>query len=117
MEERIIYLQNREDKKKQEFYDMERKYAEKIRLLEDKNLVLVEENKEKNNVSTGPKSIAGAEELLSEQLRDMTAVLEDFDIKYTKKEKQLEMAREQNKQLKQAFDKLRLQHQDQSMDF
>jgi hypothetical protein len=37
----------------------------------------------------------------------MTAVLEEFDNKYSRKEKQLELARNQNSQLKDAFDKLR----------
>ena len=47
---------------------------------------MIQENKKKKE-GPGPKTMAGTEELLSEQLRDMTAVLEDFDIKYTKKEK------------------------------
>ena len=38
--------------------------------------------------------------LLGSQLREMTKVLEEFDEKYTRKEKQLKIARDQNKQLK-----------------
>lgn len=37
----------------------------------------------------------------------MTEVLDEFDIKYSKKEKQLELVRDQNKQLKDAFDAYR----------
>ena len=45
--------------------------------------------------------------MLSEQLKEMTAVLEEFDLKYTRKEKQLEVARDQNKQLKAAFEQIK----------
>lgn len=47
------------------------------------------------------------EQMLSQQLKEMTEVLDEFDIKYSKKEKQLEYARDQYKQLKDAFDAYR----------
>ena len=46
--------------------------------------------------------------MLSEQLKEMTAVLEEFDLKYSRKEKQLLVARNQNSQLKEAFDQLKV---------
>ena len=49
----------------------------------------------------------GSEQMLSEQLKEMTSVLEEFDLKYSRKEKQLLTARNQNQQLKEAFDKLK----------
>jgi len=88
---------------------MEKQYADRVRLLKETNQKLVETSKAGADGSGagGPKVNAGAEQLLSEQLREMTAVLEEFDVKYTRKEKQLEVARDQNKQLKAAFDKIR----------
>jgi septal ring factor EnvC (AmiA/AmiB activator) len=48
----------------------------------------------------------------SEQLREMTAVLEEFDEKYSRKEKQLEASRRQTDQIKEAFEGLKqLQNQ------
>lgn len=44
------------------------------------------------------------EQLLSGQLREMTQVLDEFDQKFTRKEKQLEAFRTQNKQMKEAYD-------------
>jgi len=47
--------------------------------------------------------------MLSEQLREMTQVLDEFDAKFSRKEKQLETARNQGKMLKDAFDTLKEQ--------
>jgi methylthioribose-1-phosphate isomerase len=66
-------------------------------------------------LETSNGSAAEVEQLLSEQLREMTMVLDEFDKKFSKKEKQLETARHQNTQLKHAFDQMKqLQKQMQS---
>ena len=44
------------------------------------------------------------EQLLSGQLREMTQVLDEFDQKFTRKEKQLDVVKQQNKQMKEAYD-------------
>ena len=82
---------------------MERQYGERIRHLKDKNSQLLAEQE---NYKLGNRD-PHAEQMLSEQLKEMTAVLEEFDLKYTRKEKQLEVARDQNKQLKAAFEQIK----------
>ena len=45
--------------------------------------------------------------VLSEQLREMTSVLDEFDAKYTKKEQQLEAMNQKNWQLKEAYESIK----------
>ena len=45
--------------------------------------------------------------MLNDQLKEMTEVLEEFDAKYTKKEKALQVAKQQNDQLKKAYENMR----------
>lgn len=57
-----------------------------------------------------------SEQLIAEQLREMTAVLEEFDEKYSEKEVQLKQAMDQNAKLKEAYDCIRQQSQQLSGD-
>ena len=81
---------------------MEQRYQETIRLLKQQNEEIKAGSDENRALLAH-----GSEQMLSDQLKEMTSVLEEFDLKYSRKEKQLLTARNQNSQLKEAFDKLK----------
>ena len=82
--------------------EMMQRHQEKVQILKQQNQELKDGSNENRALL-----VQGSEQMLSDQLKEMTAVLEEFDHKYSRKEKQLDVARNQNAQLKDAFDKLR----------
>ena len=55
--------------------------------------------------------------MVSQQLKDMTSVLEEFDAKYTRKEDQLKEAREENQILNNQLEQLKRLHENALDDF
>lgn len=83
--------------------NMESRYQETIKMLKQQN-----ESMKAGTDENRALMAQGSEQMLSEQLKEMTSVLEEFDLKYSRKEKQLLVARNQNSQLKEAFDQLKV---------
>ena len=97
LEERLQHAQRREQKQADELQQMEEQYAERVRHLKDQNQRLMESQRDASRAGAdqassmlatgGSPTVENAEKILSEQLREMTSVLEEFDTKYSRKEK------------------------------
>ena len=87
--------------------ELEARYNQKLELMNEENklvrkeLLKLQAELEKNQQTDITQGI------LNNQLKEMTDVLEEFDRKYSKKEKALQTAKKQNQQLKDAFDNIK----------
>ena len=87
--------------------ELEARYTQKLELMNEENklvrkeLLKLQAELEKNQQTDITQGI------LNNQLKEMTDVLEEFDLKYSKKEKALQTAKKQNQQLKDAFDNIK----------
>ena len=87
--------------------ELEARYNQKLELMNEENklvrkeLLKLQAELEKNQQTDITQGI------LNNQLKEMTDVLEEFDLKYSKKEKALQTAKKQNQQLKDAFDNIK----------
>lgn len=87
--------------------DLEEKYNKKVELICEENKLVKDELLRLQKEFELKIENECTQQMLNDQLKEMTEVLEEFDAKYTKKEKALQVAKQQNDQLKKAYENMR----------
>ena len=70
-------------------HDLEHKYNKKVELISEENQLVKDELMRMQNELQQKLENECTQEMLNDQLKEMTEVLEEFDAKYSKKEKAL----------------------------